>query len=84
MNDNDTLADDHRKDSLALMALLEAEKRKSERLEAALRTIQQWDCLNPPAVELLQDLSWLRKLVSIALDGPPAATNQWFSCGNGG
>lgn len=36
MNDNDTLADDLRKDSVALMALLEAEKRKNKKLEAAL------------------------------------------------
>lgn len=39
MNDNDTLADDLRKDSVALMALLEAEKRKNKKLEAALRRI---------------------------------------------
>jgi hypothetical protein len=33
----------------------------------ALRTIQQWDCLNPPNPELLMDLPWLKRLVDEAL-----------------
>lgn len=39
MNDNDTLADDLRKDSLALLKLLADEKHKSEALAAVLRKI---------------------------------------------
>jgi hypothetical protein len=40
MNDNDTLADDLRKDSLALMKLLADEKHKSEALEAELAGVR--------------------------------------------
>lgn len=37
------------------------------RLEAALRTIQQWDCLNPPRTDLCGDLTWLKTVVDDAL-----------------
>jgi hypothetical protein len=40
MNDNDTLADDLRKDSLALMKLLADEKHKSEALAAELAGVR--------------------------------------------
>jgi len=40
MNDNDTLADDLRKDSLALMKLLADEKHKSEALEVELAGVR--------------------------------------------
>jgi hypothetical protein len=44
MNDNDTFADDLRKDSLALMDLLADEKHKSEALAAELvRINREWD-----------------------------------------
>jgi small-conductance mechanosensitive channel len=36
-------------------------------LETALRTIQAWDCLNPPRSDLLADLPWLRNVVDAAL-----------------
>ncbi len=38
-----------------------------DRLRVALRTIQQWDCLNPPATHLCADLPWLRGVVDDAL-----------------
>lgn len=44
MNDNDTLADDLRKDSLALMKLLADEKRKSEALTAELALLSDKAC----------------------------------------
>jgi len=37
------------------------------KLEAALRKIQQWDCLNPP-VDWISDSKWLKQLVDEALD----------------
>jgi hypothetical protein len=40
---------------------------KNAALVATLKTIQQWDALNPPAKELLSDLVWLKKLVDDAL-----------------
>lgn len=36
-------------------------------MEAALRSIQQWDCLNPPRTDLFSDAIWLRKIVDDAL-----------------
>jgi hypothetical protein len=36
-------------------------------LEKALKTIQQWDALNPPGRYLLADLPWLRRHVDAAL-----------------
>ena len=39
-----------------------------KRMEIALRSIQQWDCLNPPRTDLLNDLGWLKGLVDDALD----------------
>lgn len=40
--------------------------------DAALRKIQQWDCLNPPRPELLADLPWLKRVVDAALDDSQA------------
>jgi hypothetical protein len=42
---------------------------EAERLRSALRTIQQWDSLNPPASGT--DFPWLRKLVDDALGDEP-------------
>jgi len=36
-------------------------------LRAALATIGEWDCLNPPRADLLADLPWLRQVVDEAL-----------------
>lgn len=44
-----------------------AKRSEADRLKAALRKIQQWDCLNPPRPELLADLPWLKRLVDEAL-----------------
>lgn len=44
-------------------------KPEAERYRAALRTIRQWDCLNPPRPDLLGDLPWLRQVVDGALAG---------------
>ena len=41
----------------------------NERLREALKTIQAWDCLNPPRPDLLGDLPWLRRVVDAALAG---------------
>ena len=46
---------------------LTAESRVGE-LASALRRVQQWDCLNPPATHLCVDFPWLKKLVDDALD----------------
>ncbi len=46
---------------------LVAESRVGE-LASALRRVQQWDCLNPPATHLCVDFPWLKKLVDDALD----------------
>ena len=40
-------------------------------LEAALRAIQQWDCLNPPDPNLCHDHPWLKRTVDDALAGKP-------------
>ena len=40
-------------------------------LEGALRTIQGWDCLNPPDPNLCHDHPWLKRLVDAALAPPP-------------
>ena len=40
---------------------------ENERLRAALRQIQEWDCLNPPDPKLCADHPWLRRLVDDAL-----------------
>jgi hypothetical protein len=37
-------------------------------LRDTLRTIQAWDCLNPPRTELLSNLSWLKRVVDEGLD----------------
>jgi hypothetical protein len=47
---------------------LAAERAAREEAEQALRTIQQWDCLNPPRADLLADLPWLRRVVDAALE----------------
>lgn len=39
----------------------------SYKLYETLKTIQHWDCLNPPRTDLLGDLAWLKKLVDAAL-----------------
>jgi hypothetical protein len=44
-------------------------ERDAERYLTALRTIQQWDCLNPPRSDLLSDLPWLRNIVDAAISG---------------
>lgn len=36
-------------------------------LEHVLRTIQKWDCLNPPNSELCADHPWLKQLVDEAI-----------------
>lgn len=36
-------------------------------LRAAVKTIGEWDCLNPPRGDLLSDLPWLRQVVDSAL-----------------
>jgi hypothetical protein len=46
------------------------------KLETALRTIQQWDCLNPPRPELLADLPWLKRVVDEALTQSDAASKH--------
>lgn len=51
MNDNDTLADDLRKDSLALMKLLADEKHKSEALAAELAKYKEWHASGRSNVE---------------------------------
>jgi hypothetical protein len=43
-------------------------KPEAERYRAVLKTIQGWDCLNPPQADLCADLPWLRRLVDAALD----------------
>ncbi len=43
-------------------------------LRAALVTISQWDCLNPPATQMCADLSWLKELVAAALLAGKGAT----------
>lgn len=46
-----------------------AEQDRIKRMEVALRSIQQWDCLNPPRTDLCADLAWLKGLVDDALTG---------------
>lgn len=41
---------------------------RAERFEKTLRTILEWDYLNPPQKELCHDLPWLRKLIEEALN----------------
>jgi hypothetical protein len=38
-----------------------------QRLRNSLKTIQEWDCLNPPQRDLCHDLPWLRQVVDDAL-----------------
>ncbi len=54
---------------------LTAESRVGE-LASALRRIQQWDCLNPPATHLCVDFPWLKKLVDDALDDAAYETER--------
>ena len=52
-----------------LVAALREAWAEAERLRAALTTIRQWDCLNPPDPNLLADLPWLARLIDAALEG---------------
>jgi hypothetical protein len=45
----------------------EAAERRAAEAEKVLRTIQQWDCLNPPDAALCADLPWIKHLVDDAL-----------------
>lgn len=60
---------DHLRAALADKALLleryAVVRDENERLRSVLRTVQQWDSLNPPAPST--DFPWLRKLVDDAL-----------------
>jgi hypothetical protein len=57
-------------------------------LRTALRTIQEWDCLNPPRADLLGDLPWLKRVVDAALQpdnsdrGAEVLTDEqiWAKC----
>jgi hypothetical protein len=51
-------------------------RERAARMEQALRRIQQWDCLNPPAVHLCSDFPWLKKLVNDALDDAAYETKR--------
>ena len=62
---------DIRADLAIVGAELREASERADRYERALRTIQQWDCLNPPNSSLLSDLPWLRSVVDDALEGPP-------------
>lgn len=42
-------------------------KHSYERLYKTLQVIQQWDCLNPPKIDLCSDFPWLKELVNKAL-----------------
>lgn len=52
----------------ARLALVFAER---DRLRAALKRIQEWDCLNPPNPDLCHDHPWLKRTVDDALAGKP-------------
>jgi len=56
----------------AAVASAEQARREADQLRAALRTIQEWDCLNPPQADLCADLPWLKQLVDAALAGVQA------------
>ena len=51
----------------SLSSRLAAERKEAERRLTALKTIAQWDCLNPPRGDLLADLPWLRRIVDAAI-----------------
>lgn len=69
MNDNDTLADDLRKDILALMKLLADEKHKSEALAAELAELKT--CDQAPIARLYVDNDGMAKAALYA-PGLPA------------
>jgi hypothetical protein len=54
-------------------------KPEAERYRAVLKTIQGWDCLNPPQADLCADFPWLRRLVDMALEPDPTARGAEFA-----
>ncbi len=54
---------------LALADEVRRQQARIQELEKALRTIQQWNCLNPPEPDMLLDLPWLGRFVNAALKG---------------
>jgi hypothetical protein len=54
------------------------------KMQAALRTIQHWDCLNPPRPDLLSDLPWLRTVVDAALASQAEGESATPKSGAGG
>ncbi len=54
----------------ALLAEVTRLTDERDKFRAALVTISQWDCLNPPATQMCADLSWLKQLVSATLLAP--------------